>query len=117
MPGEAQGLHRESELCAGTPAALSTAGAARQPPERHQHHRPAWVRALAGSAVKSTASGARALPALPVPPPEAPTPTPLAAQPEVGTAPPPRLYHELAKVVQSVYKIFELLYLKNFVDS
>jgi hypothetical protein len=27
-----------------------------------------------------------------------------------------RLYHELAKVVQSVDKIFELLYLKIFVD-
>jgi hypothetical protein len=29
----------------------------------------------------------------------------------------PRLYHELAKVVQSADKIFELLYLKNFVES
>jgi hypothetical protein len=28
-----------------------------------------------------------------------------------------RLYHELAKVVRSAEKIFELLYLKNFVDS
>ncbi len=28
-----------------------------------------------------------------------------------------RLYHELAKGVQSADKIFELLYLKNFVDS
>ncbi len=28
-----------------------------------------------------------------------------------------RLYHELAKVVQSADKIFELLYLENFVDS
>jgi hypothetical protein len=28
-----------------------------------------------------------------------------------------RLYHKLAKVVQSADKIFELLCLKNFVDS